>query len=108
MTNHPNRGRSRIVTLIRHHSGFINVADDYRIAEPGEEPDETDNEVAETYYLPPGFSVRESQAVGLQVYDALGNHYEIIQHRQAMRPQLAGIGRAMPVLEPAPAGGDAA
>jgi hypothetical protein len=96
MTNHPNRGRITI-ELIRHRSGFANVADKFTVREAGRPVDEY-TEQTETYYLPVGYTVAECNAGSLQVYARDGAHCSIVEHNSG-RPQLIGGGADRPVLK---------
>lgn len=98
MTNHPNRARStNKVTLIRRLSGFANVPDTFRVTV---EPDSADpyTEIAETYWLPAGYSAAESAGGMLCIYDRDDVHCDIIEH-SCGRPQLVSGAPDMPVLK---------
>jgi hypothetical protein len=98
MTNHPNRKRSgRTVDLMRCRSRFANVKDTFAVLMPNWQIDDLTCSV-ETYYLPDGYEIAASRGETLEVYDAAGQHCEIIQHISG-RPQLIGLGRDRPVLK---------
>lgn len=100
MTNHPNRIRStEKVTLTRHRSGFANVPDTFRVTR---DPDGADpyTEVAETYWLPSGYTLAQSVAGVLCIYDRNDVYCSIVEHRCGL-PRLVSGARDMPILKSA-------
>ena len=61
--------------LVRHNSGFLNVAPTYSILENDVGYDEQNGDRLETYNLPVGFKVCESQIGLLQIYDKDDNQW---------------------------------
>ena len=86
------------VKLVRHHSGFQNVADGFTTLEPGCESaiDEYTQEIGE-YTLPDGYSVARTTYGDTAIFDANDDHCEIVMHPSG-RPQLVSVGIRMPVL----------
>lgn len=100
MTNHPNRNRSaEKVTLIRRRSGFANVVDTFSVTR---DPDSADpyTEVAETYWLPSGYTVAQSVDGVLCIYDRNDVHCDIFEDLRG-RPRLVSSAKDMPILKSA-------
>lgn len=98
MTSHPNRNRStEKVTLIRRRSGFTNKADTFHVTH---DPDSADpyTEVAETYWLPSGYTVAQSVDGVLCIYDRNDVYCSIVEHRCGL-PRLVSGARDMPILK---------
>jgi len=97
MTNHPNRGRSQDkVDLVRYFSGFANRPDRFEVYQGRVITDQRYD--VESYWLPPGYTVTESNGGTQEIYDDKGNHCEIIEHSSG-RPQLISTMTHMPVLK---------
>ena len=95
-----NHVRRTTITLIRHHSGFVNVDDSFQTIEPGFDPsiDEFTESLAE-YYLPEGYTVAKTIMGETAIFDPADKHCKIIMHRPTDRPQLVSGAREMPVLK---------
>ena len=93
------------ITIIRGHSDFANVDDDFRVAAPGSDPDyDGFTETVERYELPEGYRVGECQMPGCyEVYKG-DRHVGVYLHRRSNCPQIADPDMGPfggPVLRPA-------